>query len=301
MMRMILRTALASAVIASPTQAAEAAKQILLGSTTSVENSGLLGRILPQFTAATGIEVRVLAQGTGQALATAARGDVDLVLVHDPEAEQRFVAEGHGVDRREIAWNDFVVVGPASDPAHIAGGHDAAAAFRAIATAKAPFVARGDGSGTSSRELQLWRATGLNPAATPASTSTSWYRNIGGGMGAALNAAAAMDAYTLADRGTWLAFGNPRNLRTLVEGGPNLVNRYDVILLAPGQRPPPSAEAARRLADWLASPDGQSAIGGYEVAGQQLFHPSATVTLPGQSHLDKNGISDPSPPGKGPG
>ena len=263
----------AATLIAMPAtaQVAPSTNQLLLGSTTSVENSGLLAHILPRFTALTGIGVRVLAQGTGQALATAARGDVDLVLVHDPEAEQRFIAEGHGVSRREIAWNDFVIVGPASDPAHIGGGHDAAAAFRAIAAAQAPFVARGDSSGTSSRELQLWRAAGLDPASTPA----GWYRSIGGGMGTALNTAAAMDGYTLSDRGTWLAFGNARNLRILVEGGPNLVNRYDVILLAPGQRPAASDAAARRFADWLASPDGQTAIGGYEVAGQQLFHPSA--------------------------
>lgn len=265
--------ALWAALAAAPAcaQTAAEARQLVLGSTTSVDNSGLLGHILPRFTALTGIEVRVVAQGTGQALATAARGDVDLVLVHDPEAEQRFMADGHGVERHEIAWNDFVVVGPASDPAHVGGGHDAAAAFQAIWTARAPFVARGDGSGTSARERQLWRAAGLDPATAPG----GWYRDIGGGMGAALNAAAAMDAYTLSDRGTWLAFGNPRDLRILVEGGPNLVNRYDVILLAPGKRPPASGEAARRLAEWLSSPDGQLAIGGYAVAGQQLFHPSA--------------------------
>jgi len=264
-----------AALAAAPAfaQSSTQAKQLVLGSTTSVENSGLLGRILPRFTALTGIEVRVVAQGTGQALATAARGDVDLVLVHDPEAEQRFMADGHGLERHEIAWNDFVLVGPASDPAHVGGGHDAAAALRAIWTARAPFVARGDGSGTSARERQLWRAAGLDPAMA----SGSWYRDIGGGMGAALNAAAALDAYTLSDRGTWLAFGNPRSLRVLVEGGPNLVNRYDVILLAPGKRPPASDEAARQLADWLASAGGQAAIGGYTVAGQQFFHPSATT------------------------
>lgn len=264
--------ALWAALAATPAsaQGPAEARQLVLGSTTSVENSGLLGHILPRFTTLTGIEVRVVAQGTGQALATAARGDVDLVLVHDPEAEQRFMADGHGVERREIAWNDFVIVGPASDPAHVGGGHDAAGALQAIWTARAPFVARGDGSGTSARERQLWRAARLDPATAPG----GWYRDIGGGMGAALNAAAAMDAYTLSDRGTWLAFGNPRNLRILVEGGPNLVNRYDVILLAPGKRPPASDAAARRLAEWLSSPDGQSAIGGYAVAGQQLFRPS---------------------------
>ena len=277
-MRACARLAVAAiwaALAAAPAsaQSPATAKQLVLGSTTSVENSGLLGRILPRFTALTSIEVRVVAQGTGQALATAARGDVDLVLVHDPEAEQRFMADGHGLDRHEIAWNDFVLVGPASDPAHVGGGHDAAAALRAIWTARAPFVARGDGSGTSARERQLWRATGLDPA----TASGGWYRDIGGGRGAALNAAAAMDAYTLSDRGTWLAFGNPRGLRILVEGGPNLINRYDVILLAPGKRPPASDEAARRLADWLSSTDGQSAIGGYTVAGQQLFHPSAAA------------------------
>ncbi len=265
---------LSAVLVATPAPAQTPTKQLLLGSTTSVENSGLLGHILPRFTALTGIEVRVVAQGTGQALATAARGDVDLVLVHDPEAEQRFMAEGHGVERHEIAWNDFVIVGPASDPARIGGGHDAAAALQAIWTTRAPFVARGDSSGTSARERQLWRGAGLDPATAPG----GWYRDIGGGMGAALNAAAAMDAYTLTDYGTWLAFGNPRNLRILVEGGSNLINRYDVILLAPGQRPPASDDAARRLADWLASADGQSAIGGYAVAGQQLFHPSASVT-----------------------
>jgi len=259
---------------AAPAPAQTPATPLVLGSTTSVENSGLLGHILPRFTALTGIEVRVVAQGTGQALATAARGDVDIVLVHDPEAEQRFMAEGHGVERHEIAWNDFVIVGPASDPARIGGGHDAAAALQAIWTARAPFVARGDSSGTSARERQLWRAAGLDPA----TSLGGWYRDIGGGMGAALNAAAATDAYTLTDRGTWLAFANPRGLRILVEGGSNLINRYDVILLTPGQHPAASNDAARRLADWLASVDGQSAIGGYAVAGQQLFHPSARVT-----------------------
>ena len=265
---------LTAVLSATPTAAQTSTRALVLGSTTSVENSGLLGHILPRFTALTGIEVRVVAQGTGQALATAARGDVDLVLVHDPEAEQRFMAEGHGVERHEIAWNDFVIVGPASDPARIGGGHDAAAALQAIWTARAPFVARGDSSGTSARERQLWHAAGLNPATSPG----GWYRDIGGGMGAALNAAAAMDAYTLTDRGTWLAFANPRGLRILVEGGSNLINRYDVILLAPGKHPAASNDAARRLADWLASVDGQSAIGEYAVAGQQLFHPSARVT-----------------------
>jgi tungstate transport system substrate-binding protein len=202
-----------------PSRAEEA---IVLASTTSVENSGLLAHILPEFTKDSGISVRVLAQGTGQALATAAHGDADLVLVHDPEAEEKFIAQGHGIDRRQIAWNDFIVVGPRADPAHIAGGHDAVAAFTAIAAAGTPFVSRGDKSGTDALEKRLWRAAAIDPAHTSAG---SWYRDIGGGMGAALNTAAAMSAYTLSDRGTWLSFGNKGDLAVLVEGDARLLNR----------------------------------------------------------------------------
>ena len=239
---------------------------VVLASTTSVENSGLLAYILPIFTRETGITVRVVAQGTGQALVTAARGDADLVLVHDPEAEARFMSEKHGVLLREIAWNDFILVGPSSDPAHVAGSHDAVAAMRAIALAQASFVSRGDNSGTDAKEKRLWQSAGIDP-------SGPWYRDIGGGMGAALNAAAAMDAYTLSDRGTWIAFGNKRDLRIAVEGGRDLVNRYDVITLNPSEHRPEAQKAALRLADWLASPSGQAAIGGYQVLGQTLFHP----------------------------
>jgi tungstate transport system substrate-binding protein len=245
---------------------------ITLASTTSVENSGLLAAVLPKFTRETGITVHVLAQGTGQALATAARDDADLVLVHDPEAEARFIAEGHGIERTQIAWNDFVIVGPRSDPAHLAGGDDAIKGLRAIAAAHAPFVSRGDKSGTDALEKRLWRAAGINPAATG---NGSWYRDIGGGMGAALNAAAAMDAYTLTDRGTWLSFRNKAALVVLVEGDPRLLNRYDVILLNPAKHPVPKQASARRFAQWLVSPQGQAAIGGYDVNGKQLFHPSA--------------------------
>jgi tungstate transport system substrate-binding protein len=250
------------------------AESIVLASTTSVQDSGLLERILPAFTAATGINVRVLAQGTGQALATAARGDADLVLVHDPEAEDRFIAEGHGTDPRQVAWNDFVIVGPSGDPAHVAGGHDAGAALRAIAAARAPFVSRGDKSGTDALEKRLWRAVGLRPSSAD---GDKWYRDIGGGMGAALNAAAGMNAYTLSDRGTWLNFANKADLKIMIEGDPGLVNRYDVILLNPAKHPDTKHEAARRLRDWVISPTGQSAIGGYTVRGEQLFHPSAAV------------------------
>jgi tungstate transport system substrate-binding protein len=247
-------------------------QSILLASTTSVDNSGLLARIIPIFTKESGIEVRVLAQGTGQALATAAHGDADLVLVHDPEAEQKFIAAGDGVDRRQIAWNDFIVVGPRSDPAHIAGDHDAVAALQAIAAAGAPFVSRGDKSGTDALEHRLWRVAEIDPAKA---SGGGWYRDIGGGMGAALNAAQAMGAYTISDRGTWLSFGNKGDLAVLVEGDPRLLNRYDVILLDPKRHPEAKQQPARRLALWLVSPEGQAAIGDYKVKGEQLFHPSA--------------------------
>jgi len=250
-----------------------AAQSIILASTTSVENSGLLAHILPAFTKETGITVHVLAQGTGQALQTAARNDADLVLVHDPEAEQKFIAAGDGIDRQQIAWNDFIVVGPRSDPAHIAGTHDAVAALKAIASAQAPFVSRGDKSGTDALEHRLWGVAEIDPAKAGGG---SWYRDIGGGMGAALNAAQAMNAYTISDRGTWLSFGNKGDLTVLVEGDPGLLNRYDVILLNPAKHPVPKQDLARRFAQWLLSPEGQAAIGEYKVHGEQLFHPSAS-------------------------
>jgi len=255
----------AAAAESSPRQA------IVLASTTSVENSGLLAKILPLFTKETGIEVRVIAQGTGQALATAARGDADLALVHDPEAEDRFMAEGHGSERRQLAWNDFIIVGPNSDPAHVAGGHDAVAALTAIAAARARFVSRGDKSGTDALEKRLWRKAEIDPVAR----GDAWYRDIGGGMGAALNTASAMAAYTLSDRGTWLSFNNKGPLVIVFEGDPALLNRYDVILLDPVKHPTVKHAAARQLAEWLTSPEGQAAIGAYTIAGEQLFHPSA--------------------------
>jgi tungstate transport system substrate-binding protein len=271
-----MRLGLAAVILAALSMVAAgsagATETIVLASTTSVENSGLLAHILPEFARQTGISVRVLAQGTGQALATAVRGDADLVLVHDPEAEQKFVADGDGAERRQIAWNDFIVVGPRSDPAHVAGGRDAVAAFAAIADAGVPFVSRGDKSGTDALEHRLWRMAEIDPVK---SGGGSWYRDIGGGMGAALNTAAAMGAYTLADRGTWLSFGNKRDLTVLIEGDARLLNRYDVILLDPKKHPEAKQEPARRLVDWLASAEGQAAIGDYKVDGEQLFHPSA--------------------------
>jgi tungstate transport system substrate-binding protein len=251
-----------------------APQSIILASTTSVENSGLLAHVLPAFTKETGITVHVLAQGTGQALQTAARDDADLVLVHDPEAEQKFIAAGDGIERRQIAWNDFIVVGPRPDPAHISGGRDAVAALKAIAAARAPFVSRGDKSGTDALEHRLWRTAAIDPAKAGGG---SWYRDIGGGMGAALNTAQAMGAYTISDRGTWLSFGNKDALTVLVEGDPRLLNRYDVILLNPAKHTAPKQALAQRFAQWLLSPEGQAAIGACKAGDEQLFHPSAAA------------------------
>jgi len=245
-------------------------KFITLASTTSVDNSGLLTHILPLFKKASGIDVHVVALGTGQALDVARRGDADLVLVHDPDAEQKFIDEAHGISRREIAWNDFVIVGPAVDPAKIKGGRDIVAAFKAIWQAQAPFVSRGDKSGTDALEKRLWKAADLD-----LTKAGPWYKDIGGGMGAALNAAAGMDAYTLSDRGTWLSFNNRRDLAIVLEGDARLINRYDVIELNPKLHGQAKLDLARQFADWLASSAGQQAIGDYEMAGQKLFHPEA--------------------------
>jgi tungstate transport system substrate-binding protein len=270
-MRRLLLAFLAAFAIGGAGLPAIAAETIVLASTTSVDNSGLLAGILPGFTAATGIEVKVLALGTGQALDSARRGDADLVLVHDPEAEKTFMDEGHGATRKQIAWNDFIVVGPEADPAHVKGGHDAIAAFKAIAGAKAAFVSRGDRSGTNALELRLWKAAALDPK----SGAGTWYRDIGGGMGQALNAAAAMPGYTLSDRGTWLSFKNKGPLTIVVEGDPALINRYDVIELNPAKHGNAKLAAAHRLAEWLVSPQGQAAIGAFQVGGKALFVPSA--------------------------
>src|SRR5204863_7111984 len=243
--------ALAALVAIAPPASGQGAaappQAITLASTTSVDASGLLAAVLPGFTAAAGIAVHVLAQGTGQALDTARRGDADLVLVHDPEAEARFIDDGNGSSRGQIAWNDFVIVGPKSDPARISGTHDAVAAFTAIAKTEAPFISRGDRSGTNALELRLWTAAGLQPT----SGAGSWYRDIGGGMGQALNAAAATPAYTLSDRGTWLSFKNKGPLAIVVEGDPKLINRYDVIELNPKTHAGAKLDAAHRLAAWL--------------------------------------------------
>jgi tungstate transport system substrate-binding protein len=271
MMFIRLLFAIAFTVAASSTGSA-AEKAIVLASTTSVEASGLLAHILPQFTAKTGITVNVVAQGTGKAIDTARRGDADLLLVHDPEAEQHFMDEGHGATRRQIAWNDFVIVGPSADPAHVRGGRDSVVALKAIATAQAPFVSRGDKSGTNAAELRLWKAGGFTPDTLNAE---KWYRDIGGGMGQALNAASAMNAYTLSDRGTWLSFNNKGSLVVTIEGDSRLINRYDVIELNPQKHSGAKLDDARVFADWLVSSEGQQAIGAYQVNGEKLFNPSA--------------------------
>src|ERR1700736_5455660 len=272
-MKMKIRSILALVAAIAAIESCHAAEQsIVLASTTSVEASGLLANILPPFTAKTGITVNVVAQGTGKALDTARRGDSDLLLVHDPEAEQQFMDEGHGSTRRQIAWNDFIIVGPSADLAHVKGGSDSVAALKAIATSQAPFVSRGDKSVTNAAEVRLWKIAGQTPDLL---IKEKWYRDIGGGMGQALNAASAMDAYTLSDRGTWLSFNNKGSLIIAVEGDPRLINRYDVIELNPQKHTGAKLATARVFADWLVSSEGQQAIGAYQVNGQKLFNPSA--------------------------
>jgi tungstate transport system substrate-binding protein len=242
---------------------------ITVASTTSTEQSGLFAHLLPLFTAKSGIAVRVIAPGTGQALQTAARGDVDLVLVHDPESEKEFVAEGYGVKRHPVMYNDFLLVGPAVDPAGIRGIKDAAAALAKIAAAETPFASRGDDSGTHKAELRLWKAAGIDP------TGRGWYRETGSGMGPTLNTAAGLGAYALTDRATWLAFSNKQDLEMLVEGDRRLFNQYGAILVNPQRHPHVKADWAQSFIDWLISPEGQQAIADYKIAGRQLFFPNA--------------------------
>ena len=245
---------------------------ITVASTTSTENSGLFDYLLPIFEEKTGIEVRVIAQGTGQALETGRRGDADVVFVHAPAAEKAFVEEGAGVERFEVMYNDFVIVGPDSDPAGIRGMKDAPAAFTAIAEAKATFASRGDDSGTYKAELRLWKEAGIDIG----KTGGSWYRELGSGMGPTLNTAAQMPAYTLADRGTWISFENRGPLEILVEGDPKLFNQYGVILVNPKKHSHVKQEAGQTFIDWLVSEEGQQAIADYKLNGQQLFFPNAS-------------------------
>jgi len=269
-MRLVRRLLLLALLL--PAVAFAQDRTITVASTTSTEQSGLFGHILPRFTAATGITVRVVALGTGQALDVGRRGDADVVFVHDRAAEERFVAEGFGGPRRHVMFNDFILVGPATDPAGVAGLRDGVAALQRIANGRALFVSRGDRSGTHAVELRLWALAGLDPVAGRG----IWYREVGQGMGPALNAAAAQDAYILADRGTWLAFRNRGALRMVVEGDPRLFNQYGVMLVSRARH----AEDGQRFIDWLVSAAGQAAIGGYRIAGEQLFFPNADAPEP---------------------
>ena len=245
-------------------------RAITVASTTSTEQSGLFGYLLPLFKAKSGIDVRVIAQGTGQALDTGRRGDADVVFVHDTPSEEKFVAEGAGVKRFPVMYNDFIIVGPKSDPAGIKGTKDVAAALKKIADAKAPFASRGDDSGTHKAELRLWKLAGVDPK-----SGGDWYKATGSGMGPTLNTSAAMNAYTLADRGTWLAFKNRGDLEIVVEGDTKLFNQYGVILVNPEKYPNVKKDDGQAFIDWLISSEGQQVIAGYRIGGEQLFFPNA--------------------------
>jgi tungstate transport system substrate-binding protein len=248
---------------------------IIVASTTSTQDSGLFGHILPLFKARSGIDVKVVAQGTGQALDTGRRGDADVVFVHAKAQEEAFVAGGFGLKRFDVMYNDFVLIGPKADPAGIAGGKAALAALTAISAKAAPFVSRGDKSGTHAAELALWKAAALDPAgAKPA-----WYREIGQGMGAALNTAAAMGGYVLADRATWISFKNKAALKVAVEGDPQLFNQYGIILVNPAKHPSIKREAGQAFIDWIVSAEGQNAIRSHQIGGEQLFFPNAAGTV----------------------
>jgi tungstate transport system substrate-binding protein len=246
-------------------------KSILVASTTSTQDSGLFGYLLPLFKAATGIDVKVVALGTGQALDTARRGDADVVFVHAKSEEEKFLAEGFGVKRYPVMYNDFVLIGPRSDPAGIRGATDITAALKTLKDKQQPFVSRGDRSGTHLAELKLWKDAGIDIA----TEKGAWYKAIGQGMGAALNTAAAAGAYVLADRGTWLAFQNKGDLAIVVQDDKRLFNQYGVMLVNPAKHLSVKKEAGQRFIDWLVSPEGQQAIAGYKVGGEQLFFPNA--------------------------
>jgi tungstate transport system substrate-binding protein len=246
-------------------------KSIVVASTTSTQDSGLFGHILPLFKAKTGIDVKVVAQGTGQALDTGRRGDADVVFVHAKSAEEKFLAEGFGVKRYPVMYNDFVLIGPANDPAGVKGTQDIVAAFTALKNKRIPFISRGDNSGTHQAELKLWKDAGIDIA----KAKGPWYREIGQGMGAALNTASASDAYVFSDRGTWLSFKNRGYLVIVVEGDKRLFNQYGVMLVNPQKHPTVKKELGQQFIDWLVSPEGQKAIADYKINGQQLFYPNA--------------------------
>ena len=275
-MKRIFPVALAAALAGGLTLALSLPAQaddtsIILQSTTSTANSGLYDHLLPKFSEKTGITVNVVAVGTGQAIKNAQNGDGDVLLVHAKPAEERFVADGFGVKRFDVMYNDFIIVGPASDPAGIAGKSDVAAALKAIAESQAVFTSRGDDSGTHKKEKALWTAAGVDPS----EASGTWYRETGSGMGATLNAAVGMDAYALTDRGTWIAFKNKGDFKILVEGHEALFNQYGVILVNPEKHAHVKAEEGQAFIDWILSAEGQQAIAAYKLDGQQLFFPNA--------------------------
>jgi len=267
--RALITAMVAGLWLATPVAAQD--KSIVVASTTSTQDSGLFGHILPLFKAKTGIDVRVVSQGTGQALDTGRRGDADVVFVHAKPAEEKFIAEGWATKRYPVMYNDFVLIGPSTDPAGVKGATDIAAALNAIKTKGASFISRGDKSGTHQAELQLWSLAGIDIN----TAKGSWYKEIGQGMGAALNTAAASNAYVLADRGTWLSFKNRGDLVVVVEGDKRLFNQYGVMLVNPAKHSHVKKDAAQAFIEWLVSPEGQKGIADYRIGGQQLFFPNA--------------------------
>ena len=268
---MMVGAALAAAILTTPVCAQD--KSIVVSSTTSTQDSGLFGYILPLFKEKTGIEVKVIAQGTGQALDTGRRGDSDVVFVHAKSAEEKFLAEGEGVKRHPVMYNDFVLIGPKSDPAGIKGIKDVAKALKTIMDKQADFISRGDRSGTHIAELALWnKDAGIDIE----KEKGPWYKSIGQGMGAALNTAGASNGYVLSDRGTWLSFKNKGDLQILVEGDKRLFNQYGVMLVNPAKHPNVKKELGQAFIDWLISPEGQKAIANYRINGEQLFYPNAS-------------------------
>ena len=267
----MVAAALATAILTTPVCAQD--KSIVVSSTTSTQDSGLFGYILPLFKEKTGIDVKVIAQGTGQALDTGRRGDSDVVFVHAKSAEEKFLAEGEGVKRHPVMYNDFVLIGPKSDPAGIKGMKDVAQALKTIKDKQADFISRGDRSGTHIAELALWnKDAGIDIE----KEKGPWYKSIGQGMGAALNTAGASNGYVLSDRGTWLSFKNKGDLQILVEGDKRLFNQYGVMLVNPAKHPNVKKELGQAFIDWLISPDGQKAIASYKINGEQLFYPNAS-------------------------
>jgi tungstate transport system substrate-binding protein len=247
-------------------------KSIVVASTTSTQDSGLFGHIFPLFKAKTGIDVKVVAQGTGQALDTGRRGDADVVFVHAKPAEEKFLAEGFGMKRYPVMYNDFILIGPKGDPAGIKGSKDIVAALKTLKDKVSAFISRGDKSGTHQAELNLWKLAGIDISAEKG----PWYKEIGQGMGAALNTASALNAYVLADRGTWLSFKNRGELVIAVEGDKRLFNQYGVMLVSPQKHPSVKKELGQQFIDWLVSSEGQKAIADYKINGEQLFYPNAS-------------------------